>query len=73
MALDMWSKNDIGNMLAGIATVARQSAGNQSADWQRGFVAGLTAMCVSFGIAPDSISAHERVADRDQLARAGRL
>lgn len=55
MNLDMWFRDDIANVLAGIVTAVRQSGSNQSADWQSGFVAGLSAVCASFGILPDRV------------------
>ena len=55
MNLDMWFRDDIANILAGIVTAVRQSGSNQSPDWQNGFVAGLSAAAVSFGIKPGAI------------------
>lgn len=53
MTLDMWFKEDIGNVLMGLALATPrmgQDYPDGGAEFQAGYAAALTAVAVSFGI-----------------------
>jgi len=53
--LGMWPKEDMGNVLAGIASAApfmgSERCPNEAAAFQAGFLAALSSVALSFGIA----------------------